>query len=102
MADRIKLCFDRCWEVMGGVLIGETYYPPTFLDLLTTWCTQKYTNAYSNCQWFCITERARFKICMTVQEVGMDVCANFGDSGLKPSEASFSAIFRTLITSDRN
>ena len=23
------------------------------------------------------------------QDVGMDVCANFGDSGLKPSEASF-------------
>ena len=29
------------------------------------------------------------------QDVGMDVCANFGESRLKPSEASFSAIFRT-------
>ena len=29
------------------------------------------------------------------QDVGMDVCANFGDSWLKPSEASFSAVFRT-------
>ena len=27
-----------------------------------------------------------------VQDVGMDVCANFGDSRLKPSEASFSAV----------
>jgi len=35
------------------------------------------------------------------QDVGMDVCANFGDSRLKPSEASFSASFRTSITSDR-
>ena len=31
----------------------------------------------------------------------MDVCANFGDSRLKLSEASFLAIFRTFITSDR-
>ena len=30
---------------------------------------------------------------MVNQDVGMDVCANFGDSRLKPSEASFSAIF---------
>ena len=30
----------------------------------------------------------------------MDVCANFGDSRLKPSESSFSAHFRTSITSD--
>ena len=35
------------------------------------------------------------------QDVGMDVCANFRDSRLKPSEASFSASFRTSITSDR-
>ena len=35
------------------------------------------------------------------QDLGMDVCANFGDSRLKPSEASFSAVFRTPITSDR-
>jgi len=35
------------------------------------------------------------------QDVGMDVCANFRDSRLKPSEASFSAPFRTSITSDR-
>ena len=31
----------------------------------------------------------------------MDVCENFGDSRLKLSEASFSAVFRTSITSDR-
>ena len=30
---------------------------------------------------------------MADQDVGMDVCANFGDSRLKPSEASFSALF---------
>ena len=35
------------------------------------------------------------------QDVGRDLCANFGDSRLKPSEASFSALFRTSITSDR-
>ena len=35
------------------------------------------------------------------QDVGMDICANFGDSRLKPSEASFSAVSRTSITSDR-
>ena len=30
----------------------------------------------------------------------MDVCANFGDSWLQPSEASFLALFRTSITFD--
>ena len=35
------------------------------------------------------------------QDVGVDACANFGDSILKPSEASISAPFRTSITSDR-
>ena len=29
---------------------------------------------------------------MAGQDVGTDVCANFGDSTLKPSEASFSAL----------
>ena len=35
------------------------------------------------------------------QDVGMDVCANFGDYRLKLSDASFSAVFRTSITSDQ-
>ena len=35
------------------------------------------------------------------RDVGMDVCAEFGDSRLKPSEASFSGFFRTSVTSDR-
>ena len=35
------------------------------------------------------------------QDVSLDVCANFGDSRLKPFEASFSALFRTSITSIR-
>ena len=34
-------------------------------------------------------------------DVRMDVCANLGDSRLKPTEASFSAPFRTSMTSDR-
>ena len=38
---------------------------------------------------------------MVDQDIGMDVCANFGDFRLKPSEAPFSALFRTSITSDR-
>ena len=38
---------------------------------------------------------------MVDQDVGMDVRANFGDSMLKSSEASFSAVFRTSITFDR-
>ena len=38
---------------------------------------------------------------MADYDAGMDVCANFGDSMLKLSEASFSAVFRTSITSDR-
>ena len=38
---------------------------------------------------------------MVNQDIGMDVCANFGDSSLKPSKASFSALFRTSMTSDR-
>ena len=38
---------------------------------------------------------------MTDQDIAMDVCVNFGDSWLKPSEASFSAVFQMLITSDR-
>ena len=40
--------------------------------------------------------------CMADHDVGVDVCANFGDSGFKPSEASFSALLRTSITSDRS
>ena len=32
------------------------------------------------------------------RDVGIDVCADFGDSRLKLSEASFSATFRTSIT----
>ena len=36
----------------------------------------------------------------TDQNIGVDVCANFGDSRLKPPDASFSAPFRTSITSD--
>ena len=35
------------------------------------------------------------------QYVGMGVCANFGESRLKPAEASFSALFRASISSDR-
>ena len=35
------------------------------------------------------------------QDDGVDACANFGDSRLKPSYASFSAPFRTSITSGR-
>ena len=38
---------------------------------------------------------------MAVQDVNLDLCGNFGDSRLKQSEASFSAILRTSITSDR-
>ena len=38
---------------------------------------------------------------MAFQDVVMDVRANFGDSRLKPSDASFSAPFQTSITSDR-
>ena len=30
---------------------------------------------------------------MAEQDVGMDVCCNVGDSTLKPSDASFSALF---------
>ena len=32
--------------------------------------------------------------------VGMDVCANFGDSRFMPLEASFSVLFRTSLTSE--
>ena len=35
------------------------------------------------------------------QDVDKDASANFYDSRLKASEASFSALFRTSITSDR-
>ena len=35
------------------------------------------------------------------QDVGMDVCANFGDSRLKPSDASLSPLLRTSIISYR-
>ena len=34
----------------------------------------------------------------SVQDVGVDAGAYFGDSRFKPSEASFSADFRTSIT----
>ena len=38
---------------------------------------------------------------MADQDVDVDVCANFDDCRLKPSVASFSASYRTSITSDR-
>ena len=38
---------------------------------------------------------------MVDQDVGMNVRANFGDSRLKLSDASFSAVFRRSTTSDR-
>ena len=38
---------------------------------------------------------------MVDQDLGMDVCASFGGSRLKLSEASFSSVFRTSISSDR-
>ena len=38
---------------------------------------------------------------MVDQDVSINVCANFRDSRLKPSEASFLAFSRTSITSDR-
>ena len=38
---------------------------------------------------------------MIVQDVGVHVRANFDVFRLKPSEASYSALFRTSITSDR-
>ena len=38
---------------------------------------------------------------MAIHYVGVDVRVKLGDSRLKPSEASFSAIFRTTITFDR-
>ena len=34
------------------------------------------------------------------QDVGLDIRADFGNSKLKPSDASFSTLFRTSITSD--
>ena len=34
------------------------------------------------------------------QDIGMDVRNHFGDSRLKPSDATFSALFQTSITSD--
>ena len=34
---------------------------------------------------------------MADQDVGKDVCANFGGSRLKPSEAPFSALFQTSV-----
>ena len=37
----------------------------------------------------------------TDQDVGTDVCANFGVSRLKPSDVSFSAHFRTSIISNQ-
>ena len=35
------------------------------------------------------------------QDDGMDIFANFGDSRLKPSDASFPALLATSITSNR-
>ena len=53
---------------------------------------------FNNCQ----PEAVSYVISgMADQDVGTDVCANFGDCRLKPSEASFSALFRTSIISDR-
>ena len=49
---------------------------------------------FDNCQPETVSE----VISSTVnQDVGMDVCAHFGDSRLKQSEASFPALFRMSI-----
>ena len=54
--------------------------------------------SFSNCQ----PEAVGDVISSTAdQDVGMDACANFGDSRLKPPEASFSALVQTSITFDR-
>ena len=53
---------------------------------------------FDNCQTAVVSD----VISGTVdQYLGMDVFANFGDSRFKTSEPSFSAVFRTPITSDR-
>ena len=52
---------------------------------------------FDNCQ----PEAASYVISgMAVEDVGMDVCAHFGDSRLKTSDAAFLDVFRTSITSD--
>ena len=61
------------------------------------WDFRPFFKNFDNCQPEVVSD----VISVTAdQDVGMDVCVNFGDSRLKPSEASFSVLFRTLITSD--
>ena len=46
---------------------------------------------------YCQPEVVSDVICgMADQDVSTDVCANFGDSRLKPSEASFSTLFSNV------
>ena len=54
---------------------------------------------FDNCQPEVVSDVISGKV---DQDVDMDVCANFGDSRLKPSEASLSVLFRRSIAIDRN
>ena len=45
---------------------------------------------FANCQFKVVSEVISG---MAVQDVNVDVCANLGDSRLKPPKASFSAVF---------
>ena len=64
------------------------------------WNFRQFFLNFDNCQ----PEVVRDVISGAVdQDVGMNVCADFDDSRLKPVEVSFSALFRTpiyMITSD--
>ena len=57
----------------------------------------RYLN-FDNCQLEVVTHVISG---MADQDAGMNVWVNFCDSRSKTSEASFSALFRTSITSDR-
>ena len=54
---------------------------------------------FNNCQAEVVSDV--ISVCVADQSFGMDVCANFGDSRLRASEAPFLDLFRTSIPSDR-
>ena len=86
-------------DVVSGANLGQVALDVSvkFCDSSSNWHFRPFLN-FDNYQLEAVSDVISG---MTVQNGSTDVCANFGESSLKPTQASFSALFRTPITSDR-
>ena len=78
------------------MILGQTVHEIYSIEAIRCVVFDHFLN-FDNCQLKVVSDVISG---MTDQDVGMNVRANFGDSGLKHSETPFSALFRTSITSD--